>query len=169
MAHGSTIWSSDRAATLLLTSGYPEFGFSTPQPATLAYSFPNVTSCFGISEIGDDVLAVVVGNFSAKNLPAGSASFSVQKLDFTKSDSEENARALGVTNGFGDRRSCQMLEPDNNTLSQGWVVLIADSPKGVIWKVDTKTGDYSVALNDTTMAPAKAGSSSGCQCPDSTW
>src|ERR1700712_1401027 len=34
---------------------------TTSGNATLAHSFPNVTSCFGISEIDDDVFAVVVG------------------------------------------------------------------------------------------------------------
>lgn len=130
---------------------------TTTGNATLAYSFPNVTSCFGISEIDDDVFAVVVGNFSAKTFQPGPASFSVQKLDFTKSDSEENARALGSPTA-----SEIVAMPDAGalngmtTLSRGSnLVLIADSPKGVIWKVDIKTGDYSVALNDTTMAPAK--------------
>jgi sugar lactone lactonase YvrE len=35
------------------------------------------------------------------------------------------------------------------------LVLIADSPKGAIWKANTKTGDYEVAMNHTTMMPAK--------------
>jgi hypothetical protein len=39
---------------------------TTSGNATLAYSFPNATSCFGISEIDSDVFAVVVGNFSTE-------------------------------------------------------------------------------------------------------
>jgi hypothetical protein len=130
---------------------------TTTGNATLAYSFPNVTSCFGISEIDDDVFAVVVGNFSAKTFQPGPASFSVHKLDFTKSDAEENARALNSPTA-----SEIVAMPDAEALNgmatlsrESNLVLIADSPKGVIWKVDTKTGDYSVALNDTTMAPAQ--------------
>ncbi|KAK4866348.1 hypothetical protein LT330_008689 [Penicillium expansum] len=125
--------------------------------ATLAYSFPNVTSCFGISEIDDDVFAVVVGNFSPKTFQPGPGSFSVHKLDFTKMDAGENERVLE-----SPKASKIVAMPDAEalngmaTFSRGSnLVLIADSPKGIIWKVDTETGDYSVALNDTTMAPAE--------------
>ncbi|CDM29942.1 hypothetical protein DTO013E5_8346 [Penicillium roqueforti] len=130
---------------------------TTTGNATLAYSFPNVTSCFGISEIEDDVFAVVVGNFSPKTFQPGPGSFSVHKLDFTKIDAEDNERApkLPMASEIIAMPEAEALN-GMATFSQGSnLVLIADSPKGVIWKVDTKTGDYSVALDDTTMAPAE--------------
>ncbi|KAJ5186758.1 hypothetical protein N7449_011522 [Penicillium cf. viridicatum] len=130
---------------------------TTSGNATLTYSFPNVTSCFGISEIDDDIFAVVVGNFSPKTFQPGPGSFSVHKLDFTKIEAEENERALE-----SPKASEIVAMPDAEALNgmvtfsrESNLVLIADSPKGIIWKVDTKSGDYSVALNDTTMAPAE--------------
>ncbi|KGO67482.1 Aldolase-type TIM barrel [Penicillium italicum] len=130
---------------------------TTSGNATLAYSFPNVTSCFGISEIDDDVFAVVVGNFSAKTFQPGLGSFSVHKLDFTKVHAKENERVLE-----SPKASEIVAMPDAEALNgmatfsrESNLVLIADSPKGIIWKVDTQTGNYSVALNDTTMAPAE--------------
>ncbi|CAI7578448.1 unnamed protein product [Penicillium palitans] len=130
---------------------------TTSGNATLAYSFPNVTSCFGISEIDDDIFAVVVGNFSSKTFQPGAGSFSLHKLDFTKFEAEGSERALE-----SPKASEIVAMPDADgpngmvTFSrESNLVLIADSPKGIIWKVDTKTGDYSVALNHTTMAPAE--------------
>ncbi|KAF7521614.1 hypothetical protein PCG10_008229 [Penicillium crustosum] len=130
---------------------------TTSANATLVYSFPNVTSCFGISEIDDDIFAVVVGNFSSKTFQPGAGSFSLHKLDFTKFEAEGSERALE-----SPKASEIVAMPDADapngmvTFSRGSnLVLIADSPKGIIWKVDTKTGDYSVALNHTTMAPAE--------------
>ncbi|KAJ5549674.1 hypothetical protein N7535_002389 [Penicillium sp. DV-2018c] len=130
---------------------------TTSGNATLAYSFPNVTSCFGISEIEDDVFAVVVGNFSTKTFAPTAGSFSLQKLDFANTA----ARAKGPQSG--NPLASEIAALPKAIAPNGMVtfsrasnlVLIADSPKGVIWKVNTKTGDYSVALNDTTMLPAK--------------
>ncbi|KAJ6142488.1 hypothetical protein N7471_001941 [Penicillium samsonianum] len=130
---------------------------TTSRNATLAYSFPNVTSCFGISEIEDDVFAVVVGNFSPKTFQPGPGSFSVHKLDFTDIDAEQNERALELPTA-SEIIAMPEAEALNGMVTfsrESNLVLIADSPKGVIWRVDTNTGDYSVALNDTTMAPAE--------------
>jgi hypothetical protein len=130
---------------------------TTSGNATLAYSFPNVTSTFGISEIDDDVFAVVVGNFSTKTYKPDAGSFSVQRLDFSTLNATENERALD-----GPSASKIAALPEALALNgmatfsrESNLVLIADSPKGAVWKVNTKTGDYSVALNDTTMLPAK--------------
>ncbi|KAJ6089249.1 hypothetical protein N7467_004465 [Penicillium canescens] len=128
---------------------------TTSGNATLAYSFPNVTSCFGISEIADDVFAVVVGNFSTKTYKPDAGSFSVQKLDFNKTSKRRGKRAskLPAASRIVALQEAQAL--NGMTTFSADLVLIADSPKGVVWKVNTKTGDYAVALNDTTMLPAK--------------
>ncbi|KAJ5159313.1 uncharacterized protein N7500_008964 [Penicillium coprophilum] len=125
--------------------------------AALAYSFPGVTSTFGISEIADDVFAVVVGNFSSKTYQPGAGSFSVQRLDFTKANARVNKRAQEqpTASEIVAIPEAEALNGMTTLSRESNLVLIADSPKGVIWKVDTKTGDYAVALNDTTMAPAK--------------
>ncbi|KXG51740.1 uncharacterized protein PGRI_091330 [Penicillium griseofulvum] len=127
---------------------------TTSGKATLAYSFPNVTSTFGISEIEDNIFAVVVGNFSIKTYQPGAGSFSVQKLDF---NAQANGRALKLATASEIVAIPEALALNGMaTFSrESNLVLIADSPKGVMWKVDTKTGDYSVALNHTTMAPAE--------------
>ncbi|KAJ5184005.1 hypothetical protein N7492_001621 [Penicillium capsulatum] len=124
--------------------------------ATLAYSFPNATSCFGISEIDDDIFAVVVGNFSTKTYTPTPGSFSVQKLDFTTSN-EDSERALEAPTAskIAALPEAHALNGMTTFTKDSNLVLIADSPKGAVWKVDIETGDYSVALNDTTMKPAE--------------
>lgn len=129
---------------------------TTSGNATLAYSFPNVTSCFGISEIADDVFAVVTGNFSTETYQPTPSSFSLQKLDFNGKTTSDDDRALE-----GPTASEIVALPEALALNgmatfsrESNLVLIADSPKGIIWKVNTETGDYSVGLNHTTMLPA---------------
>lgn len=128
---------------------------TTSGDATLAHSFPNVTGCFGISEIDDDVFAVVTGNFSTKTYAPTPGSFSLEKLDF-KTSGEDTNRALAAPTAskIAALPEAQALNGMATFSRESNLVLIADSPKGVAWKVDTKTGDYSVALNDTTMLPA---------------
>jgi hypothetical protein len=130
---------------------------TTSGNATLAYSFPNVTSCFGISEIADDVFAVVVGNFSTKTYKPDAGSFSVQKLDFNRTSKRRSNRtsALPAASRIAALPEAQALNGMTTFSKDEDLVLIADSPKGVVWKVNIKTGDYAVALNDTTMQPAK--------------
>ncbi|KAJ5772740.1 hypothetical protein N7457_007636 [Penicillium paradoxum] len=133
---------------------------TTSGDATLAYTFPNVTSCFGISEIEDDVFAVVVGNFSTKNYEPTPRSFSVQRLDFTNKAStraREDKRTLDQASVSEIAALPEALALNGMATFPGDpnLVLIADSPKGAIWKVNTKTGDYGVALDDPTMLPAE--------------
>lgn len=43
------------------------------------------------------------------------------------------------------------------TLDTSGIVLVADSGQGVVYRVDTSTGKYSVAVNNTLMAPIQPG------------
>lgn len=124
--------------------------------ATLAYSFPNATSCFGISEIDDDVFAVVVGNFSTATYTPTAGSFSVHRLDFNV-DTEDNERvsSLAAVSHIASLPEAEALNGMATFTKESNLVLIADSPKGAVWKVNIQTGDYAVALNDTSMQPAK--------------
>jgi len=130
---------------------------TTSGNATLAYTFPNATSCFGISEIDSDVFAVVVGNFSTETYKPTAGSFSVQKLDFKKPATKENGRVsdLATASSIAALPEAQALNGMATFTKESNLVLIADSPKGAVWKVNTKTGDYAVAMNHTTMMPAK--------------
>lgn len=125
--------------------------------STMVYSFPNATSCFGISEIDDDVFAVVVGNFSTTTYQPTAGSFSVQKLEFQDGSANEETRVAdsAVATHIVSLPEAQALNGMTSFTKESHLVLIADSPKGVVWKVNTETGDHSVALNDTTMMPAE--------------
>lgn len=130
---------------------------TTSGDARLAHSFPNATSCFGISEIDHDVFAVVVGNFSTKTYTPTAGSFSVHRLDFNIGDAKDNKRIpkLARASHIAALPEAQALNGMTTFTKKSHLVLIADSPKGAVWKVNTKTGHYSVALHHPTMTPAK--------------
>jgi sugar lactone lactonase YvrE len=57
------------------------------------------------------------------------------------------AKALGASTLFTSRES--------------WYLLISDSPEGIIWRLDLKTGEYNPALSDDSMSPAPNGPAMG--------
>lgn len=131
---------------------------TTSGNATLAHSFANATSCFGIAEIQDDVFAVVVGNFSTKTYQPTPGSFTVQKLDFNvKEETNERVSEVAEVSQIAALPDAKALNGMTAFTKASDLVLIADSPKGAVWKVNVKTGEYAVALNDTTMMPAEGG------------
>lgn len=164
--------------TLLLTRiDVPEVWSVDPQTGSgsLAYSFASqdsgITAVFGITEIEHDVFAVVAGKFELKTFTAQQASFAVWRLDFNddgnydvleipadmrdegfslskKTPSEVSkivdipeAKALGASTLYRPSRDARYL-------------LIADSPEGMIWRVDLDSEEYDVALQDESMLPA---------------
>lgn len=130
---------------------------TTSGNATLAYAFPNVTSCFGISEIDNDVFAVVVGNFSTETYVPTAGSFSLQKLDFNNANvkGQERVSDLAAVSMIAALPEAQALNGMTTFTEDSDLVLIADSPKGAVWKVNIESGEYEVAMNHTTMMPAK--------------
>lgn len=161
--------------TVLLTRiDVPEVWSVDPHTGTgsLVYNFSGdnatISSCFGITEIDYDVFAVVAGEFDVKTFQATPGSFSIWKLDFTVQHKEDHdtlldgrfkrtftptvskvaeipeAKALGASTLFRNRESRYLL--------------VSDSPEGMIWKIDLKTGYYNIpTLSDESMLPAPNG------------
>lgn len=168
--------------TLLLTRiDVPEVWSVDPQTGSgsLAYSFAeheessDTTAVFGITEIEHDVFAVVAGKFELKTFTAQQGSFAVWRLDFNDDGNYDvleipadmcdegfslskktpsavskivdipEAKALGASTLYRPGREAEAR-----------YLLIADSPEGMIWRVDLDSGEYSVALQDESMLPA---------------
>lgn len=126
----------------------------------LAYEFSNVTSTFGISQIGEDTYAVVAGDFDVETYKPTAGSFSVWKLDFSSYSPGKNQmtkREAVKASKIADLPEAQALNGMARLSENSPLLLISDSPKGAIWKLDMETGKYSVALSDSTMLPSGDG------------
>lgn len=114
--------------------------------ATLVHSFADASGLLGITEISRDVYAVGGGRVFLGNATTVPGSFTVWKVDMRsrRVSVSKIAKVLesGLLNGMA------FLDNGNHTL------LVADSDKHVIWRVNMRTGAYSVALADETMLPA---------------
>ncbi|KZP21480.1 hypothetical protein FIBSPDRAFT_953744 [Athelia psychrophila] len=91
----------------------------------------------GITEIQHDVFAVVAGNISL------SGSFSVWKVDVNHTP----ARSTKIA----DVPPAVLLNGATSLNENGSAILVADAGAGVVYRVDTETGNYTVVLDDPTM------------------
>lgn len=93
-----------------------------------------------------DVFAVFAAVVTIANASAVPGSFVVWQVDLRSEEPAVSEIAslpeAGLLNGM------TVLDSQTRT------VLIADSARGVIWRLNTHTGAYSVALADETMQPA---------------
>ncbi|KZP21489.1 hypothetical protein FIBSPDRAFT_1020155 [Athelia psychrophila] len=103
----------------------------------LVAQFPAATGLLGITEIQHDVFAVVAGSLS---LPG---SFSVWKVDVNPTPAKSTKIA--------DVLPAVFLNGATTLNENGSAILVADSAAGMIYRVDTETGNYAVVLDDPTM------------------
>lgn len=129
----------------LIVSFFDGSAIYTVDPATKKAtnigSLTGVTCSAAITEVSPDIFAVVGGKYSGGRNTAGS--WAVWKLDFTgetpKISQVKQVAESGMWNGI--------------TTLNNETVLVADALKGSIFKVSMTTGESSVVIQDTTMAP----------------
>ena len=119
---------------------------NTKNAGSLLYTFPNATSLLGITEIAHDNYAIVAGNFSLSTIKSTPGSYAVWTIDVSNKDKEPKAELLAPIPGgeFLDG-----MVPFGKDL-----LLIADAAKGVIWRLNRRTGESSEALSHSLMLPA---------------
>jgi hypothetical protein len=115
------------------------------EAGTQLYSFPRATGLLGITPIDKDVYAVVTGNFSVPTTTTTPGSYVIWSLDL----SGKGQPVAKVLSQLPDAEFLNGIVPFGKNL-----LLVTDSAKGVIWRVDRTTGEYSQALTDPTMLPA---------------
>ncbi|KAF2667315.1 hypothetical protein BT63DRAFT_426208 [Microthyrium microscopicum] len=108
------------------------------------FNFTGTDSSLGITEISQDIFAVISGNV---DLSAGSVtpgSFLIWKVDTSKGGPPTISTLAKISDA---------VFPNGATTFDDDTLLFVDTIKGVIWKVDISTGEYSIALSDATMLP----------------
>ncbi|KAK8001700.1 hypothetical protein PG991_013922 [Apiospora marii] len=130
---------------------------------------PKAASVFGIAEIDPDVFAVAVGNYSMKT-GAEPGSWGVWRLDLKENDADKGPEAHvrliadmpealllnGMSSLPGSSRGGRSPTADTADLERPSDILVGDLQQGLIYHVDTVTGSYHVAINDTlTVAEPK--------------
>lgn len=132
--------------TLLDRPELHEIDPRTPNTTRLIHSFSGYTSLFGISETSKDVFAVASGNFSSAKGPIA-GSFAIWKVALGRQGEAEVSKVV-------DMPDAVFLNGMTSLPAPSLGVLVSDSTRGVVYRVDVATGQYSVALQDETFLPS---------------
>ena len=96
------------------------------------HHFPNAEMATGIAELEPDVYAIITPN-------------TVWKVDLNNGTKNTPTR-IATLQSARTLNGMAVLDPDTRT------VAISDSEAGLVWRLDTSTGNYTVILKDETMA-----------------
>lgn len=96
------------------------------------HHFPNAEMATGIAELTPDMYAVITPN-------------TVWKVDLNNGTKNTPTR-IATLQSARSLNGMAVLNPDTGT------VAISDSEAGLVWRLDTNTGNYTVILKDETMA-----------------
>ena len=127
---------------------------STITPTYLPH-LSEVTSALGIAETSQDIFAVAAGNYSSQDA-AVAGSFAVFSVNMNTP--QPTVKLITKIPEAGGLNGAAPLTGNSGT------VLVADSILGAVWKVNVATGQYSIAVQDSALAPdasAAAGTSIG--------
>jgi hypothetical protein len=121
--------------------------FTSPTTATLVKAFPNSDSAFGITELSEDVFAIITG-FSDLTKGPTVGSSSVWTVDLSPYGTGK--KAAPIVKKIADIKKSQFL--NGAAALNSATVLLADSYAGNVVALDTHTGQYSVVLSDASMS-----------------
>lgn len=107
----------------------------------------NAIGLLGITEMTKDVFVVVAGNFSIATVQQDPGSFSVWEVDFNRGGKCEKVKEINRLPDSSFLNGMATLDGKKKT------VLISDSGLGVVWRLDTRTGEHTVVLEDDTLKP----------------
>lgn len=120
--------------------------YNAANPA-LVHRFPGYTSVLGISETSPDVFAVIAGNYS--NASGGQAgSFAIWSVGFIKGNS--GAQVAKVT----DIPEAVFLNGLTTLDKKAGTILVSDSARGLVLRVDTQSRQYATVLDNEAFKPA---------------
>lgn len=115
--------------------------------AQLAATIPGVGSLIGISSIDDDEYVVIGGDLNLATLTPQPGSFSAWKVAID-SDGKGTASLIAAIPEAQFLHGVVSFQKTRDTVN----VLIADAGQGAIYKLDTKTGAYSIVIHDDGLA-----------------
>ncbi|PNP56219.1 hypothetical protein THARTR1_03744 [Trichoderma harzianum] len=116
-----------------------------PKSPKLIHHFSGYLTLLGITEVSPDVFTLNAGNFSAET-GVSPGSWTVWQVAFHN----EQTKISKVT----DIPEAQFLNGMTTLQTTPNTILTADSAGGVVYSVNTHTGEYKVVLEDETFKPA---------------
>ncbi|OJJ50338.1 hypothetical protein ASPZODRAFT_58952 [Penicilliopsis zonata CBS 506.65] len=127
------------------------------EPITVAaWDANNYMGCLGISETRADVFYVVASGFVNDSFVLTSGVNTIWEIDMRTFAIEDDQASSGVT-VTSNATVTKLVEVTSSDFLNGMttfnetVILVADAYNGWVYAVDTTTGAYTVAVNETSM------------------
>ena len=122
-----------------------------PNISVAAHTFSSASGTLGIAEISHDAFAVITGNFSLTTGEIAPGSFSVWSVDMTGVEISTKGELCGSPNvsKIADIPEGLLLNGITALPKSNGLALITDYFGGVIYRLDTRTAAYEVAINNT--------------------
>ena len=139
-SNGQLILSIDTTASVYTLDP----SLANPTPVHL-HDFPDANACMGITELAPDQFAIVVGNFTPDSLSGVPGTFSIYKIDFTRSPTAFTKIAAVP--------QAQVLNGLTHVAGNPSIILAADSVQGIIYSINAVTGAVSAAIQSSAFAP----------------
>lgn len=127
---------------------------SNPKP-TLVHHFPSVLGLLGITETDPYTFYVVGGNLSFSTLSFAPDSVQIFRVQFRLLKPNQPAK-ISLTATLPD-----VLFPNSLIALTPTTLLLADSTKGAVWAIDTRTGSSRIAIEDPLFSVTTASSKIG--------
>ncbi|CAM6089128.1 unnamed protein product [Calypogeia fissa] len=151
----TTIWIENLAVRsngdillTLLTSPDLYLISASDKSAKVLHTFAAASSLTGIAELDDDIFYIAASNCSHVTFGSMPESYSVWEVDmgsFANSGAATITKVRDMPETFIPNGMAALSKIDNT-------ILIADSIPGSVWKLNVKTGAYSIAFADPTTA-----------------
>ena len=141
--------------TLLNTPEVYQVDPTLKTPATLVYKFSDYLGCLGITELGNDIFYLVVGNLSLATISTTPGSYSIWKLDMNGYKPGRNPPSVSKVADFLESQFFNGITSFNDH------ILIADSDAGALFTLNVITGATDEAILDPLMAPTPTGEVAG--------
>lgn len=124
---------------------------ATPE---LVHNFTTTTGLSGIAEIAPDVFGVAAGNYSLTTGEAFQGSWSVWSVDFSGGAAPDISKITDVSKAFFINGVCALpfSKDSAGSMEPTKDLLLGDIQTGVIYSLDTSSGSYEVAVNNSLTA-----------------
>lgn len=112
-------------------------------PPIVIHRFTGANSCIGITELGDDIFYVIVGNLTISTLTAVVGSYAVYEVNLRNYNGTLAAHVTKIAQipGFKLANGITVLSHKRKTL------LVGDSIAGVVYRLDIQTGTITKVLD----------------------
>ena len=112
-------------------------------PPTVVHRFAGKSSCFGITELGDDIFYVIAGNFTLTTFTSFAGSYAVYEVNLRN----YNGTLAAPVTKIAQIPGAQLVNGITVLSHKRKTLLVGDSSLGVVYRIEIQTGTVTKVLD----------------------